>query len=267
MTLIIGIKCEGGIVMGADGAATMGSLGQQTIRQSVTKLDSVANKAVLGVSGPVSIGQKFKSILDEHFDGFTFADKRQYIATRQLQQLFWAPIEQEMNIAVKAQQCIGPIANQSAISSALLALQVENELRLYECTQQCSFEEVTSELTFAAIGSGLGNAHMFLAFLKRVFFENALPSIADGVFYTVWALDHAIRTAPGGIADPKQIMTIRLDGDGPELVIGELTQPEIIEHLQNYVSAEAYLRGYRDQISGDPEDSSQTAFPEPPADT
>jgi 20S proteasome alpha/beta subunit len=39
MTLIIGIKCSDGIVMGADGAATFGSLGQQTIRQGTKKLE------------------------------------------------------------------------------------------------------------------------------------------------------------------------------------------------------------------------------------
>ncbi len=38
MTLIIGIKCSDGIVMGADGAATFATLGQPTIRQETKKL-------------------------------------------------------------------------------------------------------------------------------------------------------------------------------------------------------------------------------------
>lgn len=43
MTLIIGIKCRDGIVMGADGAATFEALGQHTIRQETTKLDILEN--------------------------------------------------------------------------------------------------------------------------------------------------------------------------------------------------------------------------------
>ena len=38
MTLIVGIKCSDGIVVAADGAATLGSFGQQTAKQPVKKL-------------------------------------------------------------------------------------------------------------------------------------------------------------------------------------------------------------------------------------
>src|SRR5437762_11480022 len=59
MTLSIGLKCRDGYVLGADGAATYGVMGQHTIRQSVKKkLRLVSTQGVVGVSGPVGIGQR-----------------------------------------------------------------------------------------------------------------------------------------------------------------------------------------------------------------
>ena len=52
MTLIIGIKCKDGIVLGADGAATLGAMGQRTILQPMKKLEIISSAMVLGVSGP-----------------------------------------------------------------------------------------------------------------------------------------------------------------------------------------------------------------------
>lgn len=269
MTLIVGIKCEDGIVMGADAAATMGSLGQRTIMQPVNKLQIIeknGRKAVLGVSGPVGLGQKFKSVLEGHFDlsPNSLSGAPLHTAARTLQQIFWEPVEQEMTIAATAKNCIGnQLALESAISSSLLAIEVSGDLCLFVCNQQCSFEEIT-ELTFEAIGSGVASAHMFLSFLKRVFFEDQLPSVSEGVFYTVWTLDHAIRTAPGGIAGPIQIVTIqKRDGD---LTIQELAQEDIDEHLENYAAAEQRLREYKLELAGAEAvvTPDAAAFPEPP---
>ena len=54
MTLIIGVRCSDGVVIGADGAATLGStLGGPTVMQPVTKLQILEGTIVMGVSGQV----------------------------------------------------------------------------------------------------------------------------------------------------------------------------------------------------------------------
>ncbi len=70
MTVIVGIKCSNGIVMGSDGAATLGSIGSQTVRQPVSKLQIVRKGAILGVSGPVGLGQLFYDSLDKVLNNF-----------------------------------------------------------------------------------------------------------------------------------------------------------------------------------------------------
>ncbi len=58
MTLIVGLKCSDGIVLGADGAATLGVMGHQTARQTTKKLTILSESVVVGVSGPVGLAQR-----------------------------------------------------------------------------------------------------------------------------------------------------------------------------------------------------------------
>lgn len=61
MTLIVGIKCADGVVMGADGAATLGNpvVGQATVTQPVSKLHIVDNRILMGGSGAVGLSQLY----------------------------------------------------------------------------------------------------------------------------------------------------------------------------------------------------------------
>ena len=53
MTLVVGVRCADGVVMGADSAATFGGAGTPTVTQPVRKLDVIDEEVivVLGVSG------------------------------------------------------------------------------------------------------------------------------------------------------------------------------------------------------------------------
>lgn len=248
MTLIIGIKCSDGVVLGADGAAMISSqIGQFSIQQPIEKKLQVIgdNKAVLAVSGPVALGQKFKSILEDFLADSQLTSPI-HMGTKQLQQLFWPPVELQMAIAEKAKGCLGQLAIQNALSESIVVLVTSGDLRLLVCDQQCSFEEL-EDISFTAIGSGLNYAFPFLAFLKRVFFPNALPDTRVGVFCTVWSLIHSIKTAPGGIAEPLQIMVITNE-DG-HLSIAEYDRSQIEEDIQACYEAESHLKKFEMLIS------------------
>jgi len=48
MTIMVGIRCEEGIVMAADSRATMGILGKETTRQDIeTKIEIPQNQPVI----------------------------------------------------------------------------------------------------------------------------------------------------------------------------------------------------------------------------
>src|SRR5690348_17333159 len=67
MTIIIGIKCADGIVLGADSLATYstGLGGQPTIKQQTSKkLHIIGEQIVLGVAGPVGLGQSYYNAIE-----------------------------------------------------------------------------------------------------------------------------------------------------------------------------------------------------------
>src|SRR3989442_124393 len=70
MTLIVGILCQDGIVVGADGAASLGVLGQMTARQPVKKLSLMASPLpmIVGVSGSVGMAQRITCIFSELYN-------------------------------------------------------------------------------------------------------------------------------------------------------------------------------------------------------
>lgn len=240
MTLIIGIKCKDGIVMGADGEATMGNMGQSTISQPMKKkLQIIDEKIVLGVSGPVGLGQRYNGEISQLWSENKIKGQPHEVVVI-LRRALWKHAEDEWKAATVARNAIGNAALQSAISHTLLALPVSGKFCLFQFDQQCSPEEVTENIPFVSIGSGQNIADPFLAFLRRVFWPDKLPSIEEGVFATVWTLEHAIKTNPGGIGEPIQIVVY----SNEENQIKELPAEQLKEAIEVCNSAEQYLADF-----------------------
>lgn len=260
MTLIIGIKCSDGVVIGADGAATFGnSLGQRTVIQPVTKLQVIQNRIIMGVSGQVGLSQLYcdrvESLWRENKLGreVRFPD-----VMRLVQEAIYRDAQVAISGAVASVSLLGnAAAAQLAITSSLIALPVggvNGRPELLQCNHMGSAEAATSDLPYAAIGSGQPLADPFLAFLRHIFWNDKLPKVADGVFATVWTLLHAIRVTPGGLSEPIQVATLAYKGR--ELFATELTPEQLQEHRQHVDEAERYLARFRE--------SPQTVSPPPP---
>ncbi|MDP8212109.1 MAG: hypothetical protein P9X22_02305 [Candidatus Zapsychrus exili] len=240
MTLIIGIKCKDGIVMGSDGAATLGNISQKTVSQTIKKLQIIADSIVLGVSGPVGLGQRFNGEIASLWKNRGLSGKEKHEAMAILRRALWKHAEDELKAATVARGAIGGAALQSAISNVVLAVPVSGHLCLFQFDQQCSPEEVTEYLPFVAIGSGQNIADPFLAFIRRIFWPDRLPSIEEGVFAVVWTLEHAILTNPGGIGEPKQIVVY----PNEEKKIEELSRDLLKEATEACHSAEKHLSDF-----------------------
>ena len=68
MTLIVGILCGDGVVVGADRAATSAYQGRPVIEQPTRKISIIDDNIILATSGEVGLGQRFRyvvSILQE----------------------------------------------------------------------------------------------------------------------------------------------------------------------------------------------------------
>lgn len=259
MTLIIGIKCAEGIVLGADGAATLGVLGQTTARQVTKKLSILDDVIVLGVSGPVGLAQRTQGETEALWASKALSGKKPFEAMAIIRLALWKHLEPELKAAQVAMGVVGPqAAAQSAVCSTLLALPVSKNACLFQFDHQGAPEEASDKLPFVAIGLGQPIADPFLAFLRRIFWPGRLPNLSEGVFTTLWALNHAIATAPGGISEPTQIVVLERSNDAWRA--RELPEEEQQEHQEAITFAEKHLASYREAFTR----TIEGRTPEPP---
>jgi len=275
VTLIVGLKCSNGIVLGGGGAATKGQAGQPTaIQPYVKKLSIHHNCIVVGVSGSVGISQRLNGIVSDAYTANAFsgnknlgkggppvnAGKLHNVMTI-LRDLFWDNcLKKEVEVAVVARQ-ISPAAVIVPQCAAVVAMPIERVPTMIQFDMSGSPEAATEDLPFIAIGSGQNIADPFLAFLRRIFWEDHRPNLAEGQFAVWWTLHHAIKSAPHGIADPKQIIVIETNNG--QCVARELTQDDMREHEVAVGEAEDYLKKYKKMPNAAPQANDPT-IPSPP---
>ena len=199
MTLIIGVKCENGIVIGADSIATYGTpTGTPTIEQEIDSKISVEDgDVIVATSGAVGLSQL---ILDELHGNWNKIKKRPANRARtDITKHLWSHIGPAMERSNLAQHLLGPAARQSAICASIIALPLDGMHRLLQFVPQADSEECTLELPMVALGSGQPQADPFLAFVKRIFWNNSAPkTIPEGIFGVLWTLQHVSTVKAGG---------------------------------------------------------------------
>ena len=262
MTLIIGFKCQDGIVLGADGAATLGVMGQTTVRQAAKKLSILHDSVALGVSGPVGLAQRICGEVGNLWESKSLSGKKPFEAMTIVREALWKHVEPELKAAQQAMNVIGPgAAAESALCATVIALPVSKIPCLFQFNQQCYPEEATDDLPFVAIGSGQKIADPFLAFLRRIFWRSVLPTLGEGTFAVLWTLKHAIQTTPGGISDPTQVIVLRKTSD--KWQARELLELEKQEHEQAITEAERSLVQFRDGFRKADQEDQSSAIPKP----
>ncbi|OGM28158.1 hypothetical protein A2962_02105 [Candidatus Woesebacteria bacterium RIFCSPLOWO2_01_FULL_39_61] len=244
MTLIIGIVCEEGVVVAADGAATLGNLGLSTVRQQAKKLTILQDKIIMGVSGPVGLGQILLGEMDKIYSESLLSNKEPHEAMSIISDKFRVHINKELEAAQRAQGVvgIGGTAGMSAISFSLVALPISKEPCLFQFNQQGAPERANGDLPFVSIGSGQQIADPFLAFIRRVLWKGQSPSMGEAIFAAVWTLNHAIDTNPGGISEPIEVMVLRKPNSEWEAV--ELTEDELKEHKETVTYMEKHISDF-----------------------
>ena len=116
MTLIIGILCQEGVVLGADGSATFdNSVGQLTAKQPTKKLFLIpgGKPMAVGVSGSVGVSQQICDLFGKFFADGLFAGKGGKLPTapelaRAIRDKIWDEcLKREYEIAATAKDVIG----------------------------------------------------------------------------------------------------------------------------------------------------------------
>lgn len=246
MTILIGVLCQDGVVIGADSASTsvVGEL--RTTEQPTLKIDILCNgKVIVAHTGAVGLAQRFRAVVESSWapDGPT-AD---CISSCKL--LTARAIADFRSTLAAYQNSYG----------ALVAFPCAGKMHLCEFgASDFQPEQKTEHYWYVAMGSGQVIIDPFLALMRKVFWRNGRPSRQDGIFAVTWALRHAIDVNAGGINGPMNIAVL-YEENGK--TIARLLEPaELDSHERNVIGIEEHLRAYTDGFRG----QGKAGIPAPP---
>jgi 20S proteasome alpha/beta subunit len=240
MTLIIGLCCSDGIVLGADDAAIFGNDRTSTIRAAFKKIRIVDGVSALSVAGTSGLLQQYEDAVMGTHKNDAFLNSRPVEAMNMLRDEFMARTNAQFRVAQMLERELGQRAWDSSSAEIVVATRTGGKYRLYHYDKRMSPEEITNELPFVAIGSGQQTADPFIAHLRRIYYAKQCPDIALGVMTVVWTLKHAAETGATNVGSGRQIVTLSSDGD--VAIISELPDEQLQEHYEFIDRAEETMR-------------------------
>lgn len=250
MTLLVGVLCADGVVLGADSGVTFSALGQSTVMVPMSKVEVVHDSGLIAVSGPVGLGQQLTGEFGRLLKAGLLKGPS-YKVMGDLRGAFWNQMRPEYEAAKVAKETIGNVAVTNVLSTTLLAMNVGGSARLFTFDQQGSPQEINGKMPVVSAGSGQHNADVFLAFLRGVYWDDGkTPSLAEGVFITLWALEQCIAVSPGMLQGPARIFT--LIADGGRAVARQIPDADLQEDREAIAGARMLLRTARQETPAPP---------------
>ncbi len=245
MTLIIGVKCGDGIVIGGDTIVTYGSPATYSaIEQEIaSKITIEKNDVIVAYSGAVGMSQLVKERLFTKWD----AIKMQEVgpARHEISRQLWSEVEPALQRAHAMAQLVGAQALDSIWFNFLVTLPLNDKSELLCFDEQAQSEMVTADVPFVAIGSGQAIALPFLAFVKRVIWKDLMPkTIGDGISGVLWTLQHVIKVNAGlGVGGEPTIAALqKQQGVWKAQMLDDYS---LDEHKQAIRAAESALSNYQ----------------------
>lgn len=257
MTLLVGVLCSNGVVIAADHQATHGGMGQQTVGQSVTKVQVINGEALYATSGHKGLGQQLHAIVERKQPEF----KNQGYAANivKLQEAVRPIVDPAFQTARHAAGVLGNAAAGDCICGGLLAAGFKDGMKLIEITPQVAVEYMTADMPFISMGSGKASADPFLGFLRKVFWPTTLPTLQEGALAAYWTIQHAIDMKVAGVGFGVDIFAV--EPSDKSCKARELEDAELAEHAEFMKAAEEALRGVRQALTQAPEASADVVAP------
>jgi len=253
VTVIVGVRCSDGIVIGADSAATAAIGHQPLMKLGSDKLYVVENRVVIATTGAVGQAQRFKAVVEAQYKAKLFG-KDCVVASPHLTR------ETIMNFE---QSGIRRDPNQGWGLGAFVGGVFNDGIELVEYPWTDFQPEIKKgKLFFGSMGSGQTLADPFLSFVARVMWENKQPTVDIARFGVHWALSHTIECAPGGVGHPIKLATISKEGANWQCRL--LEDEELAEQSEYIQAIERYMREYPKAAIAEAESVPPPPPPPPP---
>jgi hypothetical protein len=254
MTIIVGVRCSDGVVLGVDSASTNSAGPMPLLRMGSDKLQVVGDRVLFATTGSVGLSQRFCDIIKSQYDKKMFSQQDAVTGGKTLAKEM---VQDMRNTGI-------PMHPQNGWGfGALLAAEFKDNVELIEfSTTDFQPEIKKGKLFFASLGSGQTLADPFLSFVCRVLWESKAPSIDVARFGIHWALNHTIECAPGFVGEPIKLGVFGRNKGSWQTRL--LEEPELTEQKQFIMEIEKYLRQYKTGEVHENEGAAPEPPPEPP---
>jgi len=238
MTSIVGVLCKDGVVIGSDSSATFAYGVRPTIEQPIKKVDIIEKNVIVVGTGQIGLDQRFTEIVKEAYSNKLFSQKPYIEIGRSLAQ---SAIDNFASTRCEKGQC-----------GALLAYATGDKFFLCEFAVADFQPEWKNEnIWYVSLGCGQPITDPFLGFMRRIFWKEGMPNVADAIFVVTWTLQHAIDLNAGGINKPIQLGVLRPRTKERDYYASLITDQELQEHMNNVDDVEKYLTKYKETLLGE----------------
>lgn len=256
MTVLVELYCTDGVVIGADSVATFAHGPIPTISQHTTKIEIIEDKLIVATTGSVGLSQRLDYHVAEEWREKGFQKGVHPVSTN----ISRRTLGDFQDTGVPRHSQLG------WQFGALLAAPIGDKQCLIEYdTVNFQPEQKTETLLFVSMGSDQPIADPFLGFIRRVLWNNEVPTLREGIFGALWALEHTIILTPGMVGGPPQLAILERAEKG-KWHARKLNDDDLGEHKGHCKDIEEHIRGYRPKILAQDEDKKTPDLPKPPSD-
>jgi len=239
MNLLVGVVCEGGVVVGSAGSGVEhpGEADRGAGPSEVTF--TVRDDLVLASSGRAGLGRRFGEVVGAIRSDSRFSE--------------WTGLTIAKMISAEVLDDFASTRADERQFAALLAFSACDGVQLCEFAPGDLQPELkTTDRCFALVGAGRFAAEPFTRFLRRVFFADSLPTVREGVFAATWILAYTLGASSA--AEPQSLRIALLSDEGADLppVARVLTPEESREAMTRVREVEDHLAGHRRSLRSEP---------------
>ena len=238
MTVIVSILCSDGVVLASDSMIT-NSIGEMgTTETKGKKVYDLGDDRIFAFCNDSSLATRARLVLEADQSHHGVSDLLEYSVS----------VSQKLINHFHSTHHPFPLGLEF-----LLGCVVNDEPRLIQFNGNLQPTLLDEIHYWRCVGSGKQFADPFLKFLTDVFCPNKQPTVKVAKWLAYWAIEHTIDTNVGGVNGPIQITV--LEKEGIRYLVKESDGNDLDYHATSLDAAKKQLSRYRNEISGDPEDT------------
>jgi predicted proteasome-type protease len=229
MTILVGVRCTDGVVIGADSISTSTIGTSPLVHLQANEKIQILGNVIVAATGAVGFAQRLVQQVDIAIKGNVFRNFDK----------FTCPANISSRLIKDFQNSMVSLHPQSGFGfGAIMAAALKGEPCLVEFgTSDFQPELKEGNVFFVSLGSGQFLADPFLAFVKRVLWKDRMPTVEQARFGVYWVLDHTIKLAPGGVGGPIKLASLIKKDDN-----------WVVEEMQDMQEAAQYINELESHI-------------------